>query len=221
MAESSVTEMAPVPNMPGIYARRDGAILERKGDSYVELHLRKWGGYLGFTSNRKWKHVHVAVLEAFAGPRPDGFDCCHWNDNRLDNRIENLRWASHRDNIQDAIRNGRMRCHGEENRAAILTAMQVQEIKRKYRNGMLQRELAGEYGVSLSTISGVVRGATWNRDKPYRKQYKKLSVEEVIAIKAMLAVGNLSHGKIAKQFGVSRCSVQEISTGRSHAKVVA
>lgn len=52
-------------------------------------------------------HVHRAVLEAFVGPCPDGMEACHWNDDPKDNRLENLRWGSRKENTLDKVRNGR------------------------------------------------------------------------------------------------------------------
>jgi hypothetical protein len=39
------------------------------------------------------------VLFAFVGPCPEGMECCHENDVRDDNRIENLRWDTHANNL--------------------------------------------------------------------------------------------------------------------------
>ena len=50
--------------------------------------------------------IHALVLSAFVGPRPDGMEACHWNDQPGDNRIENLRWGTRSDNVRDSIRNG-------------------------------------------------------------------------------------------------------------------
>ncbi len=52
------------------------------------------------------RQVHHLVLEAFVGPRPDGLDGCHWNDDPADNRLANLRWDTRRANVLDSIRNG-------------------------------------------------------------------------------------------------------------------
>lgn len=58
---------------------------------------------------RKICRVHVLVLEAFVGPRPDGLQGCHWNDIKTDNRLENLRWDTASANMHDKVRNGH--CH--------------------------------------------------------------------------------------------------------------
>lgn len=51
--------------------------------------------------------VHVLVLEAFVGPRPEGCHACHWDDDKTNNHVSNLRWGTRSDNMQDALRNGR------------------------------------------------------------------------------------------------------------------
>ena len=48
--------------------------------------------------------VHLLVLEAFAGPRPDGFEACHNNGNRADSRLVNLRWDTSSENHLDKSR---------------------------------------------------------------------------------------------------------------------
>lgn len=50
--------------------------------------------------------VHHLVLMAFVGPRPEGAEGCHWNDNPADNRLENLRWDTRSANQLDSVRNG-------------------------------------------------------------------------------------------------------------------
>ncbi len=50
--------------------------------------------------------VHVLVLTAFVGPRPDGMVCCHHNGVSTDNRLENLRWDTISANAIDDLRNG-------------------------------------------------------------------------------------------------------------------
>lgn len=50
--------------------------------------------------------VHVLVLEAFIGPRPDGLVACHNNGVATDNRIENLRWDTYGANNDDLVSHG-------------------------------------------------------------------------------------------------------------------
>lgn len=50
--------------------------------------------------------VHIIVLLVFVGPRPEGMNGCHNNDNPFDNRLSNLRWDTVSANRKDAYRNG-------------------------------------------------------------------------------------------------------------------
>lgn len=52
------------------------------------------------------KSVHRLVLEAFAGPCPEGFEACHNNGDRTDNRLSNLRWDSKESNRADMKNHG-------------------------------------------------------------------------------------------------------------------
>lgn len=55
---------------------------------------------------RKMARVHVLVLEAFVGPRPDGLEGRHKNGDHTDNRLENLEWGTHSENMLDAVDHG-------------------------------------------------------------------------------------------------------------------
>jgi hypothetical protein len=50
--------------------------------------------------------VHRLVLEAFIGPCPPGMMCRHLNGNPSDNRLENLRWGTPKENAEDSTRHG-------------------------------------------------------------------------------------------------------------------
>lgn len=50
--------------------------------------------------------VHNLVLTAFEGPRPEGYVGCHYDGNKLNNRLDNLRWGTVSDNMYDSVRQG-------------------------------------------------------------------------------------------------------------------
>ncbi len=50
--------------------------------------------------------IHTLVLEAFVGPRPEGMEACHFDDDATNNKLENLRWDTSLANKQDMARNG-------------------------------------------------------------------------------------------------------------------
>jgi NUMOD4 motif. len=51
--------------------------------------------------------LHCLVLEAFVGPRPDGHQGAHHDDDKDNNALSNLAWKTVGDNIRDRHINGR------------------------------------------------------------------------------------------------------------------
>ena len=88
--------------------RKDGALTTVHGRM---LSPRKHpAGYrkalLAKDGHKTYVYIHRLVLEAFVGPCPEGMVACHWNDVPDDNRVENLRWDTPRENSFDKARNG-------------------------------------------------------------------------------------------------------------------
>lgn len=108
------------------------------------------------------KYIHQLVMLAFVGPCPDGMEVCHNNGNAADNRLENLRYDTHYNNVQDAVKHGSIPKR-EKHSEAKLTASLVSEIRAIYVKGQkpTQRELARRYNLSQAIISLVVLGKRW------------------------------------------------------------
>lgn len=65
-----------------------------------------------------------------------------------------------RDNAMDAKARRRL-ATGERHGKAVLTAARVRAIRADAESGMTQRKIAGLYGIAQTTVSQIVRGATW------------------------------------------------------------
>jgi len=63
-------------------------------------------GYIRLKIKNKFAFAHVLVLEAFVCKRQPGFVSCHNNGIPDDNRIENLRWDTQKNNVQDRKKHG-------------------------------------------------------------------------------------------------------------------
>lgn len=105
--------------------------------------------------------VHILVLEAFVGQRPDGLICCHYDGDGTNNHIGNLRWDTYKANSADSIRHGTYSC-GEKHGQAKLTEQQVKKIRYEYSTKKIKQvRLATKYGVSPSYIWHIVNRLTW------------------------------------------------------------
>jgi HNH endonuclease len=65
------------------------------------------GEYLTVGVGGKRRRVHHLVLESYIGQRPAGLEACHWDDDKTNNKVFNLRWDDHLANYQDLVRNRR------------------------------------------------------------------------------------------------------------------
>lgn len=98
--------------------------------------------------------VHVLVLLAFAGPRPDGMQGLHNNDIATDNRYDNLRWGTPSDNVLDRMLNGGQRS-GDDHPC---TKVSKDSLARLLAGAISPTALAAECGVSVTYARRLASG---------------------------------------------------------------
>jgi hypothetical protein len=96
---SDLGRVQSLDRIDAIGRRRQGQILRGCG-TYLGISLCRDGVKSRFL-------IHRLVLETFVGPCPLGMECCHFNDDKHDNRLTNLRWDTPSANQYDKVRNGR------------------------------------------------------------------------------------------------------------------
>jgi hypothetical protein len=164
----STVEYRDIPNFPGYRIGSDGSVWTCKNNKWgVTAPWRrlaiftKPNGYLVVSlwqdNHRTQKMIHILLLEAFVSPRPLGMWGLHRNDQRQDNRLDNLYWGSHADNVQDATTNKRL--HGGGVR---LTKGEVIAIRLLTEQGINQSEIARRLGLELVTVRSIATGRTRN-----------------------------------------------------------
>lgn len=122
---------------------------------YAQVALTKCG-------KMYYRKVHILVLEAFVGPRPEGMEGCHFPErDTRNNNLENLRWGTKSENYQDRHAHGTHN-DGIRNGRAKLTEADVREIRKRLRLGERQVSLAKEFGVSQVKISQIKLGKSWD-----------------------------------------------------------
>lgn len=126
--------------------------VDREGYAYVSA--RKPG--------RPWPlklRVHVAVLLAWAGPCPPGHEGRHENGDHLDNRIENLSWATHVVNMGDKWAHGTMPL-GSAVHNSKLTDEQVREIRRLW-GTVRSVAIAERFGIHPASVWKIATRRRW------------------------------------------------------------
>ena len=161
-------EYRPIPNFPGYRVGSDGSVWSctnsRHGllTTWRRMSLKpNQGGYyavpLWHNNTRKVRRVHMLVLECFVGPRPPGMFGLHKNDQSLDNRLENLYWGTHQDNIQDAIRNKRLRV-GKAHPHCTISEEVVHLIRHRATQGESHSRIAADLQIGRRTVSKIITG---------------------------------------------------------------
>lgn len=103
--------------------------------------------------------THIAVLEAFVGPRPVGMDGCHNDGDVKNNRLDNLRWDTKANNNADKMKHGTAQI-GSRNPSAKLTEKQVADLKAQLGKKSLVA-LGKEFGISVTTVWNIKNGTIW------------------------------------------------------------
>ncbi len=118
-------------------------------------------GLVGRGRKSKRVLVHRLVCEAFHGPCPqDKSHCAHWDGNPSNNRAENLRWATVKENSEDARRHGNLRV-GEASNLARLSERDVREVRRRAEAGESSYAIAKDIGMTSGGVRKIVTRENW------------------------------------------------------------
>jgi hypothetical protein len=105
-------------------------------------------------------HVHRLVARAFLGPCPEGHEVNHKDGSRINNKLDNLEYVTHSENILHAVRIGR-KPQGERVPNSKLTAEDVRAMRALRTCGWPHRKLAKAFGVSLGTVGPILSRKWW------------------------------------------------------------
>lgn len=124
-------------------------------------------GYVRILIDRKAYPIHRLVLKTFERLPREGEVAAHNNGNPSDNRLENLRWATLRENMADKKIHGTYWI-GTLHKGAKLTEEQVGEIRALRPKGISWDDLGARFGVSPMAASQAGLGKTYsNLNKTY------------------------------------------------------
>jgi hypothetical protein len=111
----------------------------------------------------EWRFLlaHRVAYETAKGPIPEGLELLHSCDTPACINVEHLRPGTHAENMADSSLKGRM-SRGSRNPRAKLDESDIIEIRRRFADGgILQRELAAEYGIVQSAVSDILNFRKW------------------------------------------------------------
>ena len=139
---------------PNSHFRRATAYLRPRADRFGYYEVNLWDGLQG-----NHKRVGTAVLEAFAGPRPqEGWEVQHKDGNKQNNHRDNLEWITPSANTQHAYDTGLAKGpQGAINGAAKINGDTVYEIRADLAMGLSQSIVAEKHNISRSAVGLIGR----------------------------------------------------------------
>lgn len=172
MGQDSKIEWATIPSHDGFRVSTEGVIQTcwkrtslGRGHGTFMVKTDQWrtlksrigsDGYL-MTVLQKAAHIknHRAVLLAFAGPCPTGYEARHLDGNRANAHRSNLAWGTPKQNHADQYRH-ETRVAGNSHPQAKLNTLQVRIARRLSEQGWKQKDIGKLFGVRQPTISSLV-----------------------------------------------------------------
>lgn len=156
-------EVRPVPGWPGLAVTAAGEVYGPRGLRRPSVDPRH--GYAYITSRLPGRarpaklRVHKAVLLAWVGPCPPGMEARHADGDQTNNRLSNLSWSTHVENVADKERHGTM-LRGADIGTSKLTEAEVREMRRLW-PAVSAAALGRRFGVGKSAAHAAVRGQSW------------------------------------------------------------
>ena len=141
--------MKKITGFSGLYATRDGRIYSKRIHKYLNLSLNERSGYLQVHLDKKTYRVNRIIAITFL-ENPNNLPCVGHRDNdRTNNRVDNLYWCTHKENTQQCIRDGRFKPKGKNPRSL----MTISCIQADYLLGVPRSVIKLKYNVSDFSIT--------------------------------------------------------------------
>lgn len=158
----------PIPRHEHYQANSEGLVRNQTGK--ILKPANNGNGYLWYMlmPGRQIWYAHRLVAELFLDAPSEGQrEVSHQNHKRNDNRKENLRWASHAENVQHSWKAGRMEhlpiFYNIRPANAKVDPTLACHIRRRIKSGERREDLSLEFNLSKSTVQRIASGHRYKR----------------------------------------------------------
>ena len=109
---------------------------------------------------RRYVRRSSLICSAFHGPRPKGKEVRHLDGTRLNDRPDNLTWATHKENCADKEGHGTV-LRGERANGSKISEAQARKVLDMWKQGSSVREIMAATGVSRGNCYNIKYRKTW------------------------------------------------------------
>ena len=173
-------EWRPVVGFEGLYSvsslgrvRSEARVVIRNDGRKLSLKTRilravkqdhHHGGHLQVNLSRECIgrsiKVHRLVIEAFVGPPGDDMECRHLDGDPTNNRVSNLQWGTHAENMGDTVHHGTSG-RGSRSPRTKLTEADIVAIRGMHKAGASRRTIAERFGIREDHVGNICAGNIW------------------------------------------------------------
>nr|UVX49914.1 MAG: zinc-binding loop region of homing endonuclease [Bacteriophage sp.] len=165
-----------IPGFMGYYVSKTGSVYSRYvrgsrgklSNEFTPLIPKKRPKYYSVSLYRDGKSTKIFVHRLVATvyvPNPNNKPCvCHKDNDRTNNRVENLYWGTYKENTQQCIQDGRFKPGGRD----ILDEFSINCLLYEYNLGKPRSILKKKFGISDSAITRIIN----LKSKPKFGNYK-------------------------------------------------
>lgn len=150
--------------------------------------------------------IHILVMKTFVGECPEGYEVNHIDLNKCNNKLKNLEYVTHIQNIVHSVLNNGRHFVGSDN------ANRIIEYFTSHNSEITYTAMSQNFGISAQTIKSILKG--------HRSYYNTLDLTKghvgakvtpsiVNEIKQLLAEG-WKQAKIAEKFNVDPAVITRI-----------
>ena len=192
---------------------------------YLAGSIHKYSKYrvVSWMENKTLYSVraHRLVYVHFFGPIPEGYEIHHKNNNKIDNRPENLELVTHKQNMRKAADDGLYQnVHGSNNPCARVDERTIERACQELAKGKKVVGVAQELGIDVHILYNMTRGESWGhlqcvqelREK--YKTYHHITPSIVEKICDLLTEGK-TRREAAALLGVSTSVIDNMAKGNT------
>lgn len=160
-------EFRPVPGYTNRWITVDGVVIASCRGKFTIMEVyTKINGYLYVGGNIKGKGkiecIHRLLCLTFkADSYFEGAEVRHLDGNPLNNKLDNLKWGTREENMEDMVLHGRS-CRGERHGASKLTKEKVKVVRDMLEEGLTEAVIASHFNVHPRTIQDIESGKNWS-----------------------------------------------------------
>lgn len=159
-----------IPTKCGYEVSNVGNVRRKSSGKPIKLTTNSHGYKVVGIHGQQYR-AHRLVLNAFVGPCPEGLQCAHLNGVRDDNRLENLKWVTPKENCFHKIAHGTNSINvGEDNPNCSIDNEDVVGIRWLYKKGFTLSDISRLLKINVKTVQKITSNKSRNKCSEPLKQ---------------------------------------------------